>query len=139
MAPSIIGLDDDYDLFFPKLDIDLAVVSLWESQWGEGGSEKAVSVHQKTNNEFVFFCETNRPEPIDPSKDKNNFAIKFFDENGQHNEGIPTYGTIEDQFASKMSLTDTDEYLTVGTTETGVSSEIFVKRLNESPKSGFIL
>ena len=143
IKPPTLDISDNYDFYFPKLDANLMDVNfnkadtLWKGYWGEGGSERAVSVVQNSKNEFVFFGETNRPErtdQVDIVKDKNNYLIKFFDESELPGNigGGATYGTQDDQFASKMVLTDNGEYLTVGTTIIGNNSEIFINRIKET-------
>lgn len=126
----VSGVEDDFDFFFPQLDINLTSITSWLGYWGFEGTDKAVGLYQDDMDNFVIFGTSNKSENSDPSKDNNNFYIRTILANETFPDGGPSSGTIDDQFASEMSLTSDGGQLLVGTSTSSGGSNIFITRIN---------
>jgi len=130
--PSIIGLEDDYDFFFPKLDINLTPVSSWLGYWGFGGTDKAVGIYQDDVGSYVIFGTSNKKDS-DPSKGENNFYVSSMLGDKEFTDGGVSSGTTDNQYASEMSLTSNGGKLMVGKSVfSDDSSDIYVTRFNSA-------
>lgn len=133
-AKDVTGLVDDYDFYYPKLDVNLSLITEWKGYWGFEGTDRATAIAQNQNNDFIICGTSNRKEPNDQIKDNNNFFLKTFNENELPESvgGGISFGTGDDQLVHDMSSTSDGGQLMVGTTFSGNSSNIFIARTNSA-------
>ena len=101
----------------------------WTGRYGFSGVDKAESVTQKANGDFVFLGSTDKEEPDGSEKSQSNMIVFQVTEQGLPNTSDITFGTAEQEFASSLASTSDNGLLLVGSTINGTKhfESVYIK------------
>jgi len=125
------GAGGTFDFYFPQLQSDLTPVPNWTGRYGFSGEDRAVSVRQKADGDFIFLGTTDKDQPEGSDKAQSNMILFQVTQQGLPNTSDVTFGTSENESASGVANTSDGGFLLVGSSVSENTSKIFLSRVRQ--------
>jgi hypothetical protein len=128
---TVVAGGGTFDFYCPQLQLDLSPIPNWVGRHGFEGEDKAVSVQQKENGNFLFLGTTDKNEPDGSEKAQTNMIMIEVSGNDIGLQDI-TFGTGDQEEASDISSTSDGGYLIVGSSSSSDNfSQAFISRIRQ--------
>ncbi len=132
VSKTVVSGGGTYDFYCPQLQPDFTLVPNWLGRYGFSGEDKAQSVQQNSEGNFVFLGTTNKSEPGESGKEQTNFLAIEVSQNDIAVDQGDSFGTAKREMASNIATTSDGGFLFVGSsTNDANSSNIFLTRVRQ--------